>query len=89
MNEFEKNQDKGTQTGEQGDKPAFGQLDTEKGQGQQEQGQTGQQQYGQKGEQLNPGQQEQGQGTQREELADIDQQGDQGTTEKGQDDQQR
>lgn len=86
MNEFEKNQDKGTQTGEQGDKPAFGQLDTEKGQGQ-EQGQTGEQQFGQKGEQLNPGkQQEQGEGVKQDELADIDQQG---GAEKGQGDQQR
>lgn len=43
MNEFEKNQDKGTQTDQQGDKPAFGQLDKEQGQ-QQEQSQPKQQQ---------------------------------------------
>lgn len=43
MNEFEKNQDKGTQTEQQGDKPAFGQFDKEQGQ-QQEQGQPKQQQ---------------------------------------------
>jgi hypothetical protein len=70
MGEFDKSQDKGNQTEQQGEKPAFGQFDNEKGQGQQ---------------------QEQGQGKQQQdELADADQQGDaQGTTDKGQGDQQR
>jgi len=41
MNEFEKNQDKGTPTGQQGDKPAIGQFDKERAQpGQQDQGET-------------------------------------------------
>lgn len=39
MGEFEKGQDKGTQTDQQGEKPAFGQFDNEKGQGQQDQSQ--------------------------------------------------
>ena len=38
MNEFDKSQDKGKDTGEQGDKPAFGQFDKEQQQ-KQEQGQ--------------------------------------------------
>ena len=85
MNEFEKNQDKGTQTEQQGDKPAFGQLDKGEGQqGQQEFGQKGEPiegQDGQKGEQIDQGQQEQGQARQ-DELA--------GTGEEtGEDDQQR
>ena len=54
MNEFEKNQNEDTETGQQGEKPAFGQLDKE-------QGQQGQQEFGQKGEQLETGQQEFGQ----------------------------
>jgi hypothetical protein len=38
MNEYDKNQDKAAQTDQQSDKPAFGQLDQEKGEGgQQEQ----------------------------------------------------
>jgi hypothetical protein len=63
MGEFDKNQDKGNQTGQQqGDKPAFGQLNDEKGQGQQEQ-----QDIGQKGETLGQDrQQEQGSGKQEE-----------------------
>ena len=85
MNEFEKNQDKGTQTEQQGDKPAFGQLDKEQGQqGQQEFSQKGEPiegQDGQKGEQIDQGQQEQGQAKQ-DELTGTGE-------EKGQDDQQR
>jgi hypothetical protein len=55
MNEFEKNQGTDEQTGEQGEKPAFGQFDKE-------QGQQDSQEFGQKGEQFDKTQQqEQGQ----------------------------
>ena len=61
MNEFEKNQGKGEQTGEQGEKPVFGQFDKEQGQ-QGQQGQQDSQELGQKGEQFDKTQQqEQGQ----------------------------
>jgi hypothetical protein len=52
MNEFEKNQDKTQDIGEQGGKPAFDQFDKEKGQQEQ-------QQFDQKGEPIDQGQQEQ------------------------------
>jgi hypothetical protein len=45
MGEFNKDQGQQDQTGEQGGKPAFGQLDKE-------QGQQNQQEFGQKGEEL-------------------------------------
>ena len=68
MNEFEKNQDKGTQTEQQGGKPAFGQLDK----GEEQPGQQ-RQEYDQKGERIDQGQQEQEQGqTKRDELAGAD-----------------
>jgi len=92
MNEFDKNQDKGSQTDQQGEKPAFGQFDKD-----QEQGQTGQQQelgqqeLGQKGEATGqPAQQEQGE-IRKDEFADAgQQQGDsQFKGEKGQGEQNR
>jgi hypothetical protein len=66
MNEFEKNQGKDEQFGQQqGDKPAFGQFDKE--QGQQEQ-----QEFGQKGEQIDKTrQQEQEQGQGKEAFAEA------------------
>ena len=45
MDEFKKDQGQQDQTGQQGGKPAFGQLDKE-------QGQQSQQEFGQKGEEL-------------------------------------
>lgn len=39
MGEFEKGQGKDEQTGQQNEKPAFGQFENEKGEGQQDQGQ--------------------------------------------------
>lgn len=39
MGEFDKGQGQDEQSGQQGDKPAFGQFDNEKGEGQQDQGQ--------------------------------------------------
>jgi hypothetical protein len=39
MGEFDKGQGKDEQSGQQNEKPAFGQFDNEKGQGQQDQGQ--------------------------------------------------
>jgi hypothetical protein len=64
MGEFDKSQDKTNQTGQQGDKPAFGQLDQEKGQSQQEQ-----QDIGQKGETLGQDRQQEQGGGKQEELA--------------------
>jgi len=83
MNEFDKNQDQGKSTGQQSDKPAFGQLDKE-------QGQQGGQEFNQKGEEIDQtGQQEQGEGKQQQdELAETDQQGEI-KTDQGQGDQQR
>ena len=75
----------GNQTEQQGDKPAFGQLDKDEGQqGQQEFSQKGEPiegQDGQKGEQVDQGQQEQAQ-TNEDELTGT-------AEEKGQGDQQR
>ena len=51
MGEYDKNQNQTDETGQQGDKPAFGQLDNEKGEGQQfEKGQAQDQQF-EKGQQ--------------------------------------
>ena len=46
MNEFDKNQNQGAETGAQGDKPAFGQFDKEQGQDRQtEQGESRQEEF--------------------------------------------
>ncbi|HVQ10182.1 MAG TPA: hypothetical protein VMS43_17310 [Allosphingosinicella sp.] len=101
MNEFDKNQNQGSETSEQGGKPAFGQFDkeqgedrqTEKGEGRQEEfagaGKAGQEQGGQE----QSGQEQGGQGKQQPEFGQKGEEIDQGQQEQGkayrQDDQQR